>query len=124
MNFHAGARYQRGRGLGALFGGLLRGFAPLAKLGLSAGKRFINSDLVKNIGSTLADSGRKAATNIAADFLEGRNVAQTAQEELAETRRKLAGTLRGSGKKRKKKSCQPSICDINKKKKKYNLLDD
>lgn len=123
MNFHAGARYQRGRGLGALFGGLLRGFAPLAKLGLNAGKRFINSDLVKNIGTTLADSGRKAVTNIAADFLEGKNVAQTAQEELAETRRKLAGTLRGSGKKRKKKSCQTSLCAINKKKK-YNLLDD
>ena len=123
MNFHAGARFQRGRGLGALFGGLLRGFAPLAKFGLNAGKRFINSDIVKNIGTTLADSGRKAVTNIAADFLEGKNVAQTAQEELAETRRKLAGTLRGSGKKRKKKSCQTSLCAINKKKR-YNLLDD
>lgn len=39
MNFHAGARYQRGRGLGALFGGLLRGFAPLAKMGFNAGKK-------------------------------------------------------------------------------------
>lgn len=123
MNFHTGARYQRGRGLGALFGGLLRGFAPLARMGLSAGKRLINSDVVKNIGSTLADSGRKAVTNIAADFLEGKNVAQTAQEELAETRKRLASTLRGSGKKRKKKSCQSSLCSI-KKRRRYNLLDD
>lgn len=121
MNFHAGARYQRGRGLGALFGGLLRGFAPLARMGLSAGKKFLNSDIVRNIGSTLADSGRKAVTNIAADFLEGKNVSETAQNELTEAKRKIASTLRGSGKyKRKKKSCQKTICKS--KKGKFNLL--
>lgn len=121
MNFHAGARYQRGRGLGALFGGLLRGFAPLAKMGFNAGKKIINSDLVKNIGSTLADSGKKAITNIAADFLEGKNVSETAQHELNEAKRRIAGNLRGSGRnKRKRKSCQKSICGA--KKGKYNLL--
>jgi len=121
MNFHAGARYQRGRGLGALFGGLLRGFAPLARMGFNAGKRIINSDLVKNIGSTLADSGKKAITNMAADFLEGKNVSETAQHELNEAKRRIAGNLRGSGRnKRKRKSCQKSICGA--KKGKYNLL--
>lgn len=121
MNFHAGARYQRGRGLGALFGGLIRGFAPLARMGLTAGKKLLNSDLVRNIGSTLADSGRKAVTNIAADFLEGKNVSETAQNELTEAKRKIASTLRGSGKnKRKRKSCQKTICKS--KKGKFNLL--
>lgn len=121
MNFHAGARYQRGRGLGALFGGLLRGFAPLARMGFNAGKKIINSDLVKNIGSTLADSGKKAITNMAADFLEGKNVSETAQHELNEAKRRIAGNLRGSGRnKRKRKSCQKSICGA--KKGKYNLL--
>lgn len=121
MNFHAGARYQRGRGLGALFGGLLRGFAPLARMGFNTGKRILNSDLVKNIGTTLADSGKKAITNIAADFLEGKNVSESAQHELNEAKRKIAGTLRGSGRnKRKRKSCQKSICGS--KKGKYNLL--
>lgn len=121
MNFHAGARYQRGRGLGAIFGGLLRGFAPLARMGFTAGKKLLNSDLVRNIGSTLADSGRKAVTNIAADFLEGKNVSESAQNELSEAKRKIASTLRGSGKtKRKKKSCQKTICTS--KKGKFNLL--
>lgn len=126
MYFHTGVRYQRGRGLGSLFGGLLRGFAPLAKMGLSAGKRLLQSDLAKNIGNTLAETGRKAVTNLAADFLEGKNVAQTAQEELSEARKKIASTLRGSGyrRKRKKTSCQTKICSKKRSRKSYNLLDD
>jgi len=125
MNYHSGLRFQRGRGLGALFGGLMRGFAPLARLGLSAGKRFFQSDLAKNIGSTLVDSGRKAVTNIAADLLEGRNITQTAQDELEEAKRKIASTLRGSGyRKKRKKSCQKSICGAKKNKRSFNLLED
>jgi hypothetical protein len=125
MNYHSGLRFQRGRGLGALFGGLMRGFAPLARLGLNAGKRLLQSDLVKNIGSTLAESGRKAVTNIAADLLEGGNVANTAQEELNEARKKIASTLRGSGSRRKrKKACQKSICGVKRSKGAFNLLYD
>ncbi|MGL6007344.1 hypothetical protein [Aeromonas sobria] len=112
--------------MGALFGGLLRGFAPIARMGFSAGKRLLQSDLAKNIGSTLAESGRKAVTNLAADLLEGKNVAQTAQEELSEARKKIASTLRGSGyrRKRKKTSCQTKICSRKRSKKSYNLLED
>jgi hypothetical protein len=125
MNYHSGLRFQRGRGLGALFGGLLRGFAPLARLGLNAGKRFIQSDMAKNIGSTLLDTGKKVVTNIAADLLEGNNVAESAQDELNEARRKIASTLRGSGSRRKrKKSCQKSICSSKKQKVAFNLLED
>lgn len=126
MYFHTGLRYQRGRGLGALFGGLLRGFSPLARMGINAGKRLLQSDMAKNIGSTLAESGRKALTNIASDLLEGKNVAQTAQEELSEARKKIASTLRGSGyrRKRKKTSCQTQICSKKRSKKSYNLLED
>lgn len=126
MSFHTGVRYQRGRGLGALFGGLLRGFAPLARMGLTAGKKLLQSNLAKNIGSTLAESGRKAVTNMAADFLEGKNVAQTAQEELSEAKKKIASTLRGSGYrgKRKRSSCQTQLCSKKRSKKKFNLLDD
>jgi hypothetical protein len=127
MNFHVGARFQRGRGLGSLFGGLLRGFMPILKTGLGYGSRFLQSDIAKNIGSTLVDSGTKAVTNMAADFLEGKNVGNTAQEELNAARKKIASTLRGSGNKRKKKSCQTSLCAANKKRKtnkQFNLLDD
>jgi hypothetical protein len=127
MNFHAGARYQRGRGLGSLFGGLLRGFMPVLNMGLSAGRKILQSDLAKNIGSTLVDTGTKAVTNMAADLLEGKNIGNTAQEELNAARKKIASTLRGSGNKRKKKSCQKSICASNKKRKTnkaFNLLED
>jgi len=125
MNYHSGLRYQRGRGLGALFGGLLRGFAPLARLGLNAGKRLLQSDLVKNIGSTLAETGKQAVTNIAADLLEGRNVGESAQSELDNARKKIASTLRGSGYRRKrKKACQKSICGVKRSKGDFNLLED
>jgi len=129
MNFHAGARYQRGRGIGSIFGGLLRGFMPVLNMGLSAGKRILKSDMAKNIGSSFLESGSKAVTNMAADLLEGKNVANTAQDELNIARKKIASTLRGSGYKRKKRSCETGICSANKRKrpnknKKFNLLED
>lgn len=129
MNFHAGARYQRGRGLGAIFGGLMRGFMPVLSRGLSMGKKILGSDLAKNIGSTLLESGTRAAKNLTADLLEGKDVNMTAQEELNEAKKKIASTLRGSGKRRhkRKQSCQKSICAAKKRKQKnksYNLLED
>jgi hypothetical protein len=127
MNFHAGARYQRGRGFGSLFSGLLRGFMPVMNMGIRAGRELLQSDIAKNIGSTLVDTGKKAVTHMAADLLEGKNIGNTAQEELNAARKKIASTLRGSGNKRKKKSCQTSLCAANKKRKPnrpFNLLDD
>ena len=47
LNFHQGVRYQEGRGLGSIFGSIFRGLKPLAKMGLSAGKRLLTSDFVK-----------------------------------------------------------------------------
>lgn len=127
MNFHAGARYQRGRGIGALFGGLMRGFMPVLSRGLALGKKVLGSDLAKNIGSTLLESGTRAAKTLTADLLEGKDILTSAQDELNETKKKLASTLRGSGKKRKR-PCQKSICSVKKKRqrknKSYNLLED
>jgi hypothetical protein len=125
MNYHSGLRFQRGRGFGALFGGLLRGFAPLARLGLNAGRKLLQSNVVKNIGSTLLDSGKQALTNLTADFLEGKNVGDSAQNELEDARKKIASTLRGSGsRKKRKKSCQTSICAAKKRRTRFNLLED
>jgi hypothetical protein len=127
MNFHAGARYQRGRGLGSIFGGLMRGFMPVLSKGLSFGKKIIGSDIAKNIGGTLLESGTRAAKNLAADLLEGKDVRMSAQDELNEAKKKIASTLRGSGRKRKN-ACQKSICAVKKrrqrKKTSFNLLDD
>lgn len=125
MNFHAGARYQRGRGLGSIFSGLFRGFMPALNMGLEVGKKFLQTDIGKNISGAIAETGRSAIKNITADLLEGKNPATSAQEELTNARKKIASTLRGSGTKRKRKSCQKSVCTANKrqKNKKYNLLD-
>ena len=92
MNFHSGLRYQRGRGFGSLFSGLLRGFAPLARLGFSAGKKLLSSDLVKNVTSSALDSGKQALKNITADLLEGKDIAQTAKQELFDAKKKIAET--------------------------------
>ena len=124
LNFHSGSRYQQGRGLGSIFGAIFRGLKPLAKMGLSAGKRFIKSDFAKNLGNAALDMGKSAATNIAVDLLEGKNFKDSAQEQLDEAKSKIAATLKGSGcsKKRKRKS-NKDIDTHGSKVKKYSLLD-
>lgn len=130
MNYHTGLRYQRGRGFGSLFSGLMRGFAPLAKLGFSAGKKLLTSDFAKNLGSTAAEAGKKALKNIAVDLLEGKDIVNTAKEELLDARKQIAQNLRGSGRKRKRTFKKSKIIKTPKKRKygkkqsvKFNLLD-
>jgi hypothetical protein len=125
MIFHTGLREQRGRGIGALFSGLLRGLKPLARMGFNAGKRFLQSDFAKNVGKSALDVGKQAATNIAVDLLEGKNLKDSAQEQLDEAKKKIATTLKGGGgcsKKRKKKKPSFNTNSLMCKKIKYNLL--
>ena len=122
MIFHSGLREQRERGIGALFSGLLRGLKPLARMGFNAGKRFINSDFAKNLGKTALDVGKQAATNIAVDVLEGKNIKESAQEQLDDAKKKIASTLRGSGSCRKRKRKKEIKNSVLCKKVKYNLL--
>jgi len=121
MNYHSGLRFQRGRGLGSMFSGLLRGFMPLARMGVSAGKKLLQSDLVKNIANTALTHGKKAMLGVAADLIEGRNAKEAAQAQLNKARKDIADTLRGSGARKRKYTCR-------KKKKskriRFNLLDD
>lgn len=116
-------RVQRGRGLGSILSGLWRGFAPVARLGLKAGKNLLQSPLARKIGTAAIDIAKDSARNLAADLIEGNDINQRAQEELQNARSKIATTLRG-GRKRKKHSLSPAA---NKKKKysnkKYSLLD-
>jgi len=121
MNFHSGLRYQRGRGFGSLFAGLMRGFAPLARLGLSAGKKLLSSDIVKNVANTALESGKQALKNLSADIIAGKDISNTAQEELLDARQKIAKTLRGSGNKRRRK---PLKSALKKQRLRYNLLED
>lgn len=122
MNYHVGARYQRGRGIGSIFSGLMRGFAPIARMGLNFGKRVVNSDLAKNIAGQALDSGKKIALNMAADLLEGRNIKDSAQMQLDEAKKNIATTLRGGGCRKRRKKALKSY--TKKQRLNYNLLDD
>lgn len=127
MIIHRGERFQAGRGLGALFGGLLRGLKPLFSMGISAGKKFLASDTAKNIGSTALDIGKTAAKNIASDLLQGKDIGESLNKELETAKAKVAAKIRGSGrKKRRQRRTSSDSDDYNEefqKKKKYSLLD-
>lgn len=123
MSYHTGLRQQRGRGLGSIFAGLIRGFAPLARKGLQFGKQILGSSLVKNVANTALESGKKAAINLAADLLEGKNIKNTAQNELDEAKNKIASTLRGQGPRKRKRKLNKKTTVNKKTKKNYNLFD-
>ena len=125
MNVHTGLRFQRGRGFGSFFSGLFRGLKPLAQMGLSAGKKFLSSDLAKSIGTSALEMGKDALTNIAVDALEGKNLNESAQEQLEVAKSKIAQSLKGGGCKRKKSSNHNHIKKIkNIKQLQYNLLNE
>ena len=121
MMYHSGLRFQRGRGIGSIFSSLFRGLAPLAKMGLSAGKKFISSGIGKKLADTAIDAGKQGLVNLTADALSGENIIESGKRQLSDVKEKLASTLRGSGRKRRKRKV---IGEIKDKKMKYNLLDD
>ena len=63
MNYFAGAQYQRGHGLGSLFGGLLRSAMPLIKRGAVATKRRV-ADAGRNLMRGLLAPGLRARKRI------------------------------------------------------------
>lgn len=91
---------QRGRGLGSIFSALARGFAPVARLGLKAGKSFISSPIGKKLGESALEIAKQSAVNIGTDILKGNNIKKSAKKELEAAKKKIATTLRG-GRKRK-----------------------
>lgn len=124
MLIHKGERFQAGRGLGALFAGMLRGLKPVMSMGLSAGKKFLASDLAKNIKATALDVGKTAVKNIATDLLEGKDLSESLNKELELAKAKVASKIRGSGRSRKRKHRDDSatLGSLISKQKKYNLL--
>jgi hypothetical protein len=123
LTYHTGLRFQQGRGLGSIFGAILRGFKPIAKMGLNAGKRFLKSDFAKNLASTALDMGKTAATNIAVDLLEGKKFSDSAQEQLEEAKSKIATTLKGEGCNKKRTALKGGSCNKKRKKRKALLSD-
>jgi hypothetical protein len=121
MLIHRGERYQRGRGIGALFSGFFRVLRPVLKMGLTAGKKFIQSDVGRQIKSSALEMGKDAVKNIASDILKGENLKESLNRELQSAKTKIADKIRGSGRKRKKTKSHSISTPI--KKLKFNLLD-
>ena len=109
MYFHTGLRHQRGAGLGAIFGGMLRMLKPLAQMGLTAGKRFLGSDLAKRVGREALDVGKKSAINIVTDLLEGIPLKVSAERELDDAKSKIATAIKGEGGGKRKRKHNLSI---------------
>jgi hypothetical protein len=65
----AGRRFQRGHGLGSIFGGLFKAAMPLLKRG----------------AKTLEREALKTGLNIVGDVVQGRNIKQTAKSRLKST---------------------------------------
>ncbi len=125
MNYHSGPRYQKGRGLGNIFMSMFRGLAPIARLGMQAGKKILSSPLAKKLGNAALDVAKTSATSLAADLVDGKNMNESMQQELEKARSKIATTLRG-GRKRKRHNHKIKHNRAVKSKKiktVYNLLD-
>jgi hypothetical protein len=96
-------RFQQGRGFGGFLSGIFRSLKPLFKMGVSVGKKVLNSDAAKTIGRTALDIGKEAAKNVAVDVLSGNNVQESLDKELQSAKSKIAEKIKGSGRKRKRK---------------------
>lgn len=122
MNYHQGPRFMRGRGLGSIFSGLFRSLRPIAMKGFEAGKRLLNSDFAKTLGNEALNIGKEAIKTMAVDALEGKKTfKESADEQLLEAKSRIAKTLRGAGKRKRKST--PICSKKTLKKIKYSLLD-
>ncbi len=73
LGMYAGERYQRGYGLGAIFGSLLRSILPLAK----------------NVGKTVGKQALRTGASVAHDVLEGSNFKESLKTRGKQGARRL-----------------------------------
>lgn len=122
MRFHQGVELQRGRGFGSLFSGLIRSFIPIAKAGLNAGKRVLQSDFARNLSSKALDVGKDMVKNIAADVISGESFSKSISGQADIAKKKISEAIRGSGKRKRKNVSNLSMLK-GRKKLKFNLLE-
>lgn len=110
MYIHKGAFSQRGRGLGNIFGSLMRAVIPL-------GKSIFRSPITKSILNSVKDSAIQGGVSVASDALRGGDVKESLKKNLGNARDRLANTLdsnfqtgkrskkrgKGGGKKKKRR---------------------
>lgn len=117
LSYHFGDPFQRGRGLGSFFSGLFKKLIPIAST-------FFKSPT----GQTIKDVAISTASNFATDVFKGKNVKNSAQENLMQAKDQIGEAL-----KRKFGTSANKNSDIVVKKKrkknrnnkeKFNLLDE
>ena len=82
---YAGARWQRGYGLGSIFRGLFRTVLPL----------------VKSAGKQLLKTGLKTGVGLASDAIRGKDMSQALRHRVAGALNEVSGELVQTGNKRK-----------------------
>lgn len=115
---------QKGEGIGAIFSNLFRFLVPAAKRTFQAvtkvGKSFLANPAVKDIVKTVKEEAIRTGVNAAANLIAGQPVVEPVQEDITESRNRVAEAIRkiqpGSGKKR------PILDSKSKGKKKKKLI--
>ena len=80
-------RLQRGRGIGSLFGSLVRTLMPI-------GKKMLTSNTTKSIAKSVGRTLKDAAVGTAIDVLQGKSVEEAAKQNLNTTKRKIANAVK------------------------------
>lgn len=112
LNPYAGARMQRGHGLGSVLSGLFRSAVPLLRRGLAW------------FGRKALDTGATIAGNVAKDVGEGKSFKDAAKSRVIETINEyVPGAIpqTGSGRRRKRRSSR--VRRSGKRTKKRDVLD-
>lgn len=86
MYVHRGSFSQRGRGLGNIFGSLMRAVVPI-------GKSIFKSPITKSILRTVRDTALEGGVSMASDALRGRDVGESFQDSLGTAKNRLADSL-------------------------------
>ena len=98
LPYFAGAQYQRGHGLGSLFGGLLRSAMPL----------------IKRDALALGKGALKTGVRIAGDVLSGQNIKTAAKRRVTDA---VLSGLRGPGKRIKRPSAKTTFTAVKRRRK-------
>ena len=100
LPYFAGAPYQRGHGLGSLFGSLLRSVMPLFKRGAVA----------------LGKGALKTGVRIADDVLSGQNIKKAAKRRVTDA--VLSSIRNPPGKRIKRAAARPTVTAVKRRRKK------
>lgn len=105
MMYHRGRRLQSGRGLGSIFGGLMRGLLPVAKTAINTVGRMARTNTGKVVGRALKDAALKGTL----DILEGRKVGETAKQHLKQATKDIVTQAAAINERKRRKGSKPRM---------------